>query len=78
VYENAGIDANKYLDYVIMSQYGSGIDIDTEEKVNLFDIGVIDPTKVSRLALENAVSVVSLFTSLGASSFNSEPLMQMS
>jgi len=78
VYENAGIDANKYLDYVIMSQYGSGIDIDTEEKVNLFDIGVIDPTKVSRLALENAVSVVSLFTSLGASSFNSEPLMQIS
>ena len=78
VYENAGINGEEYLDYVLTSEYGSGIDIDSGEKVNLFNIGVIDPTKVSRLALENAVSVVSLFTSLGASSFNSEPLMQLS
>jgi len=78
VYENAGINGEEYLDYILSAPYGSGIDIDNGEKVNLFNIGVIDPTKVSRLALENAVSVVSLFTSLGASSFNSEPLMQMS
>ena len=29
----------------------------TEEYVNMFDSGIIDPTKVTRLALENAASV---------------------
>ena len=35
----------------------AGIDVDNGEVINLKEKGVIDPTKVSRLALENAASV---------------------
>lgn len=38
-----------------------GYNSDTEEYGDLFKMGVIDPAKVVRCALENAVSVVSLF-----------------
>ncbi len=37
-----------------------GYNVDTEEMVDMFDAGVIDPTKVSRSALQNAASVASL------------------
>jgi len=40
--------------------FGYGYNARSGEYGNLFDMGVVDPTKVSRLALENAVSVVSL------------------
>ena len=35
----------------------TGFDAATRRYVDLFDAGIIDPTKVVRLALENAVSV---------------------
>ena len=38
-----------------------GYNSDTEEYGDLFEMGVVDPAKVVRCALENAVSVVSLF-----------------
>lgn len=41
--------------------YGQGIDALTGEEVNLFEKGIIDPAKVSRIALENAASVASTF-----------------
>jgi chaperonin GroEL len=34
--------------------------VDTEEYVDMFDAGIIDPTKVARSALQNAASVASL------------------
>ena len=37
-----------------------GYNMDTEEMVDMFDAGVIDPTKVARSALQNAASVASL------------------
>jgi len=40
---------------------GQGYNSATGEYVNLIEAGVIDPAKVVRVALENAVSVVSLF-----------------
>jgi chaperonin GroEL len=39
---------------------GSGFDGDNEEYVDRMEAGVIDPTKVVRLALQNAASVASL------------------
>jgi chaperonin GroEL len=36
-----------------------GFDAATGEYVDLMDAGIIDPTKVTRIALENAVSVAS-------------------
>lgn len=41
-------------------KYGFGYNARTGEFVNMFDDGVIDPTKVSRVALQNAASVAGL------------------
>ena len=38
-----------------------GYNARTDEYVNMFEAGVIDPTKVSRVALENAASVAGMF-----------------
>ena len=35
----------------------TGFNPRTEEVINMFEAGIIDPTKVTRLALENAASV---------------------
>ena len=55
---NAGID--KYhgiLDKVVNSKKNTGYNIKTGEYVDMINAGIIDPTKVTRTALENAVSV---------------------
>ncbi|MBY0347333.1 MAG: chaperonin GroEL, partial [Hydrotalea flava] len=38
-----------------------GFNARTEQYENLFKAGVIDPTKVSRVALENAASIAGMF-----------------
>ena len=38
----------------------TGYDVDKEKYVDMFKAGIIDPTKVSRSALQNAASVASL------------------
>lgn len=53
---NGGMKATK-----APNQYGTGIDINTGEQVNLFEAGIIDPAKVVRVALENAASVAGTF-----------------
>lgn len=42
-------------------QYGKGYNMLTAEYCNLFEDGIIDPAKVVRVAMENAVAVASLF-----------------
>ena len=57
---NAGIDKyNSILDKVENEMWDSNIsyDIKTGEYVDFIEEGIIDPTKVTRTALENAVSV---------------------
>ena len=44
-------------DIVDKEEYWLGYDVDYNKEINLFDNGIIDPTKVTRLALENAASV---------------------
>ncbi|MBZ9578356.1 chaperonin GroEL [Patescibacteria group bacterium] len=41
--------------------WAKGYDAVTGEIVNMFDAGIVDPTKVVRLALENAASAASMF-----------------
>lgn len=41
--------------------YGYGIDANTGELADFFSKGIIDPTKVLRCALENAVSIAGIF-----------------
>ncbi len=58
---NAGIESSVVINNVLASDdFGYGFNARTEKYENLFDSGVIDPTKVARVALENAASVASL------------------
>src|SRR5262245_7809835 len=61
--ENAGIEGSLVVEQV--KQYKgedkfTGYDVDGERYVDMFKAGIIDPTKVSRTALQNAASVASL------------------
>jgi chaperonin GroEL len=56
IMENSGITK-----YDLPTEYGQGINAITGEKCNMILEGIIDPVKVVRVALENAVSVASNF-----------------
>ncbi|MBN8554919.1 MAG: chaperonin GroEL [Deltaproteobacteria bacterium] len=57
---NAGVDGSIVIDRVRNEKGAFGFNASTEEYEDLFKAGVIDPTKVSRTALQNAASVASL------------------
>jgi len=58
---NAGYDAGVVVNEVIKSTNEHiGFNAATGEYVNMFDAGIVDPTKVERVAMQNAVSVASL------------------
>ena len=46
--------------YIDVQGKNQGFDVDKEVYVDMFEAGIIDPTKVSRTALQNAASVASL------------------
>lgn len=54
--ENSGADAGVVVDKMLGGTGNFGFDASTRTYVDLVDAGIIDPTKVVRLALENAVS----------------------
>jgi chaperonin GroEL len=60
---NAGVEGSVVVEQV-KSYKGeekfTGYDVDGEKYVDMFKAGIIDPTKVSRTALQNAASVASL------------------
>ncbi len=58
--ENAGEDGSIVLDKVRHGKDGFGYNASTGEYVDLLKDGVIDPTKVTRSALQNAASVAGL------------------
>jgi len=76
IYKNAEIKVEDKTEYLETAEYGTGIDIETGEYVNFFETGVIDPTKVSRVAIENASSIASTFLSNGAVVYNSDPIIR--
>ncbi|MCD8331116.1 MAG: chaperonin GroEL [Oscillospiraceae bacterium] len=58
---NAGIDGAVILDHVKNSgKVGYGFDAYSETYCDMISSGIVDPTKVTRSALENAASVASL------------------
>lgn len=57
---NAGEEASVIVNNVKSSDGAYGYNAASGEYGNLFEMGVIDPTKVSRVALENAASVAGL------------------
>jgi chaperonin GroEL len=57
---NAGLEGSVVVNKVKEGKDAFGFNAATEEYGDMFKMGVIDPTKVSRVALENAASVASL------------------
>ncbi len=60
IVQNAGLEGSIIVQKVKDGKGDFGFNAQTEEYGNLFEQGVIDPTKVTRTALENATSVASL------------------
>ena len=60
IVNNAGIEGSVVLQKVKEGKDDFGFNAQTEKYENLIKAGVIDPTKVTRTALENAASVASL------------------
>jgi len=58
--ENAGVEGSVVLMNVLKSKGDNGFNARTEEYENLKKAGVIDPTKVTRIALENAASIAGM------------------
>jgi len=56
---NAGLEGAVVVDALKGKEKGVGFDVLTEKFVNMVDAGIIDPTKVTRTALQNATSVAS-------------------
>ncbi len=60
IVENAGGEASVVVNEVAAGKADYGFNAANGEYVNMFKAGIIDPTKVTRLALENASSIASL------------------
>jgi len=56
--DNSGCEASVVVQKILSSGQGIGLDAATGEYVDLFKAGIVDPLKVTRTALENAVSIV--------------------
>ena len=57
---NAGLEGSVIVDKIINSDIGIGFNVLTEKFVNMNQEGIVDPTKVTRFALQNAASVASM------------------
>ena len=57
---NAGLEGAVILEKVRSSKSGTGFDSSKEEYVDMKKAGIVDPTKVTRSALQNAASVASM------------------
>ena len=54
---NAGLEGSVIVDKVRTAKKGEGLNVDTGEIVDLVKSGIIDPTMVTRSALQNAASI---------------------
>lgn len=59
--QNAGVDGSVVIQKIKEGKKDFGYNARTNEYVNMYEAGVIDPTKVARVALENAASVAGMF-----------------
>ncbi len=58
---NAGLEGSVIVDRLKRETVGTGFNAATGEWVNMIDAGIVDPTKVTRYALQNAASVAAMF-----------------
>jgi chaperonin GroEL len=57
---NAGLEGSVIIEKVMSSKPGIGFDALNEKYVDMIEVGIVDPTKVTRSALQNAASVAAL------------------
>ncbi|MBM6618630.1 chaperonin GroEL [Bacillus suaedaesalsae] len=58
---NAGLEGSVIVERLKREEVGVGYNAATGEWVNMFEAGIVDPTKVTRSALQNAASVSAMF-----------------
>lgn len=58
---NAGLEGSVIVDRLKREEVGTGFNAASGEWVNMIDAGIVDPTKVTRSALQNAASVAAMF-----------------
>ena len=58
---NAGLEGSVIVERLKGEEQGVGFNAATGEWVNMIDAGIVDPTKVTRSALQNAASVSAMF-----------------
>lgn len=58
--ENSAVDAGVVVARMLAEGGNVGFDAAANRYVDLYEVGIVDPTKVVRVALENAVSVASV------------------
>jgi chaperonin GroEL len=63
--ENAGAVGNLVVNKVSQGQGGFGYNADKDEYEDLLEAGIVDPVKVTRIALQNAASVAGLLLTTG-------------
>ena len=59
--QNAGVEASVIINKIREGKEDFGYNARTGEYVKMYEAGIIDPTKVARVALENAASVAGMF-----------------
>lgn len=60
IVENAGGEGSVVINKVLEGRKGFGYDAKSDEYVDMLEAGIIDPKKVTRVALENAASVAGM------------------
>ncbi len=58
---NAGLEGSIIVDRLKREEIGIGFNAANGEWVNMMEAGIVDPTKVTRSALQNAASVAAMF-----------------
>ncbi|MCH5141020.1 chaperonin GroEL [Mammaliicoccus sciuri] len=61
IVENAGLEGSIIVEKLKNADEGIGYNAAADEWVNMLDAGIVDPTKVTRSALQNAASVAAMF-----------------
>ncbi|MFH0872189.1 MAG: chaperonin GroEL [bacterium] len=64
--ENAGVEGSIVVQKVKEGKGGFGFDAESEIYTDLMEAGIIDPTKVTRIALQNAASIAALMVTTEA------------
>ncbi|MEN6368475.1 MAG: TCP-1/cpn60 chaperonin family protein, partial [Thermotogota bacterium] len=64
--QNAGFEGGIVVGKVREQKKGVGFDVIKEEYRDMFEAGIIDPTKVTRSALQNAVSIAGMLLTTDA------------